>query len=148
MPLKKISRLEELNQRLASRPAGPAWPNPNVSLACADAASSKAGGTRGSWQGRKGPRKGGKNSCRSGRMAGSKARAADSCGADEDSDDEVPLFREKTLNEDQIAVDLNENPWSMDFAIACSNLAWYGRPKDLNATPYPVWHTKEWNTAV
>jgi hypothetical protein len=60
----------------------------------------------------------------------------------------VPLFYERTLNEDQTSVDLNENPWSMDFAIACSNLAWYGRPKDLNATPYPVWRTKEWNTAV
>jgi hypothetical protein len=81
-------------------------------------------------------------------MAGSKARAADSCGKDEDSDEEVPLFHERTLNEDQIAVDLNENPWIMDFAIACSNLACYGRPKDLNATSYPVLRTKEWNTAV
>jgi hypothetical protein len=148
LKLKKISRPEELSQGSASRPAGPARPNPNVTLACADEASSKGGGTRGSWQGRKGPRKGGKNSCRSGRMAGSKARAVDACGADEDSDDDVPLIYEKTLNEDQLAVDLNENPWSKDFAIACSNLAWYGRPKDLNATPYPVWRTKEWNTAV
>ena len=62
----------------------------------------------------------------------------------EDSDDEVPIFL-STLNPNQITkVKLNENPWSMDFAIACSNLAWYGNEQN----PYPVWLMKERDTAV
>jgi hypothetical protein len=62
----------------------------------------------------------------------------------EDSDDDVPIFLSK-LNTNQITkVKLNENPWSMDFAIACSNLAWYGNEQN----PYPVWLMKERDTAV
>jgi hypothetical protein len=62
----------------------------------------------------------------------------------EDSDDDVPIFLSK-LNTNQITkVKLNENPWSMDFAIACSDLAWYGNEQN----PYPVWLMKERDTAV
>ena len=59
VPLQKISRLEKSNKASASQTAGPAGPNHTHSLACADAASSNGGGARGSWQGRKGPHKGG-----------------------------------------------------------------------------------------
>jgi hypothetical protein len=52
------------------------------------------------------------------------------------------------LNKDQMMVKLNENPWSMDFAKACSNLAWSGKPMDPNSTPYPLWLMKERDTAV
>ena len=151
-PLVKRRKLDPTSDPLskdsASRPAGPAGPNPHVPLACVHAARSKGGRARGSGQGRKGSRKNGKNSCRSGRMAGSKACAADSCGADEDSDDDVPLIHETTLNKEQSEVELNQNPWSMDFAIACSDIAWYGKPEDLSGPPIPVWRMKELNTAV
>ena len=59
----------------------------------------------------------------------------------------MPLFpvRVSALNSAQTEkVTLNENPWSIDFAIACSNLAWYGNPN----APSPVWLMKEPKTAV
>ena len=61
-----------------------------------------------------------------------------------DSDDDVPVFLSKLNTNQTTKVQLNENPWSMDFAIACSNLAWYGNEQD----PYPVWLMKERDTAV
>jgi hypothetical protein len=61
-----------------------------------------------------------------------------------DSDDDVPIFLSELNTNQTTKVKLNENPWSMDFAIACSDLAWYGNEQD----PYPVWLMKERDTAV
>jgi hypothetical protein len=78
---------------------------------------------------------------------GPKARAAQVSGSDEDSDNNLPLLSAKVSELNQVQktkVELNENPWSIDFAIGCSNLAWYGNPE----APYPVWLMKQRETAV
>jgi hypothetical protein len=59
-------------------------------------------------------------------------------------DDDLPLTPSVVLNEKQVEVELGENPWSMDFAIGCSNLVWFGNPH----CAYPVWLMKELSTAV
>ena len=59
-------------------------------------------------------------------------------------DEDLPLITSVVLNEMQVKEKLGENPWTMDFAIGCSNLVWYGNPD----CAYPVWLMKEINSAV
>jgi hypothetical protein len=64
-----------------------------------------------------------------------------------DSDDNVTVFglrNQERLNQDQQNVEFDTNPWTVDFAIGCSHLCYYGNP----SAPYPVWLMKEKNTAV
>jgi hypothetical protein len=92
------------------------------------------------------PRRNGRHRCGSGGR-GMSLKAGTTQSRNEESDDERPLFPGKVseLNQEQkTKVILNENPWSMDFAIACSDLMWYGNPE----APYPVWQMKALDTAV
>jgi hypothetical protein len=106
--------------------------------------SSKGGARESSGSGgRRGARKVGRARTR----PSSKGAAGTVHGNNDSDDDDMPLFpvRVSALNSAQTEkVTLNENPWSIDFAIACSNLAWYGNPNN----PSPVWLMKEPKTAV
>jgi hypothetical protein len=50
--------------------------------------------------------------------------AGSSCATSEDSDDSKPLLV-KVLNRDQKEQVIAKEVWSIDFAAACSHLAWY-----------------------
>jgi hypothetical protein len=69
--------------------------------------------------------------------------AGSSCAPREDSDDDKPLV--KVLNRDQMEQVIAKEVWSIDFAAACSHLAWYENNSDQTRH---VWLMTAKDTAV